>query len=139
MGVSSRILGAASLVAAAFAPAAPAAGQQQAKRTVDLELVLAVDVSQSMDYDEHELQKNGYVEAFRHKDVINALMSGPEGRIAVTYMEWGGDFAPEILIPWTIIDSDAMLRGPSLTGWRRNRSTACSGRRFQMRSTAPQN
>lgn len=105
MGVSSRILGAASLVAAAFAPAAPAAGQQQARRTVDLELVLAVDVSQSMDYDEHELQKNGYVEAFRHKDVINALMSGPEGRIAVTYMEWGGDFAPEILIPWTIIDS----------------------------------
>jgi hypothetical protein len=104
MSVSSRIFGAAALVAAAFAPSGPAAGQQ-GMRTVDLELVLAVDVSQSMDYDEHALQKNGYVDAFRHQEVIDALTSGPEGRIAVVYMEWGGDFAPEVLIPWTIIDS----------------------------------
>ena len=73
---------------------------------MDLELVLAVDISQSMDFDEHTLQRNGYVEAFRHKDVINALISGPRGRIAVTYMEWAGDFQPIQLIPWTIIDGE---------------------------------
>ncbi|HEX5008486.1 MAG TPA: DUF1194 domain-containing protein [Hyphomonadaceae bacterium] len=71
----------------------------------DLELVLAVDISRSMDYEEHELQRDGYVEAFRHKDVINALMSGPQGRIAVTYMEWAGEGATYQVIPWTIIDS----------------------------------
>src|SRR5687768_13215590 len=79
--------------------------QNQKLKAVDVELVLAVDISQSMDEDEHTLQRMGYVEAFRHKDVINALLSGPEGRIAVTYMEWGGTYDPYTLIPWTIIDS----------------------------------
>lgn len=80
---------------------------QSTKMTaVDLELVLAVDISQSMDFEEHTLQRNGYIEAFRHKDVIDALISGPRGRIAVTYMEWAGAFQPTQLIPWTIIDSE---------------------------------
>ncbi|RYZ06364.1 MAG: DUF1194 domain-containing protein, partial [Alphaproteobacteria bacterium] len=74
------------------------------------ELLLAVDISQSMDFDEHTVQRNGYVEAFRHKDVINALMSGPEGKIAVMYMEWAGDFDPIPTIPWTIIDSAQAAR-----------------------------
>lgn len=91
---------------AALAAAGSAVSQIQAgQRKVDLELVLAVDISRSMDYDEHALQRDGYVEAFRHKDVINALMSGPEGRIAVTYMEWAGEGATYQVIPWTIIDS----------------------------------
>jgi hypothetical protein len=89
---------------------APVAAQQTGLKRVDLELVLAVDISQSMDHDEHALQRNGYVEAFRHKDVINALMSGPEGRIAVVYMEWAGDFEPIVTIPWTIIDSEKAAR-----------------------------
>ena len=86
-----------------FAPAAFG----QAVKAVDLELVLAVDISQSMDQDEHALQRNGYVEAFSHQDVINALISGPNGRIAVVYMEWAGAFEPTVTIPWTIIDSAA--------------------------------
>jgi hypothetical protein len=102
-------VGAISLALAALAPAAPAASQQ-AKRTVDLELVLAVDVSQSMDYDEHTLQRMGYVEAFRHKDVIDAILSGPQGRVAVTVMEWAGDFEPIDVIPWTILDSEKSVR-----------------------------
>lgn len=93
---------------AAHLPATPQTQTQtQAETRVDLELVLAVDISRSMDYDEHALQRNGYVEAFRHRDVINALTSGPEGRIAVTYMEWAGEPSPDQLIPWTIIDSAA--------------------------------
>lgn len=91
---------------------ASATGQQQqgAAAQVDLELVLAVDVSQSMDYDEHTLQRMGYVEAFRHKDVINAITSGPRGRIAVMVMEWAGDWDPIDIIPWTILDSETAIR-----------------------------
>ena len=89
----------------AFAPAllgSDAGAQKPAIGAVDLELVLAVDISRSMDEDEHTLQRDGYVSAFRHKDVINALTSGPEGRIAVTYMEWANEARQ--VIPWTIID-----------------------------------
>lgn len=107
MNVMSRLRGAAALaIAGVLGISAPVTAQQGGLKRVDLELVLAVDISQSMDQDEHALQRNGYVEAFRHKDVINALMSGPEGKIAVAYMEWAGDFEPIVTIPWTIIDSD---------------------------------
>lgn len=83
--------------------AAGDARAQRQKTVVDLELVLAVDISRSMDDEEHMLQRDGYVTAFRHRDVIDALLSGPEGKIAVTYMEWANNAWP--LIPWTIIDS----------------------------------
>jgi hypothetical protein len=107
MNVLSGLRASAALaIAGLLGLSAPVAAQQTGQRKVDLELVLAVDISQSMDQDEHALQRNGYVEAFRHTDVINALMSGPEGRIAVVYMEWAGDFDPIVTIPWTIIDSE---------------------------------
>jgi hypothetical protein len=80
-------------------------GPASAQETeVDLELVLAVDVSGSMDRDEQELQRNGYVEAFRHPDVISAIGSGMLGRIAVTYIEWAGPANQAIIVPWTIVD-----------------------------------
>ena len=75
-----------------------------ADTAVDLELVLAVDVSRSMDMDEQALQRNGYVAAFRHKDVIDAITSGPHGRIAVSYVEWAGPAFQTTLVPWAIID-----------------------------------
>jgi len=106
MNIKSSIRGVTALAIAALAGlAAPVTAQQGERIRVDLELLLAVDISQSMDFDEHTVQRNGYVEAFRHKDVINALTSGPEGKIAVMYMEWAGDFDPIPTIPWTIIDS----------------------------------
>jgi hypothetical protein len=74
---------------------------------VDLELVLAVDVSRSMDTDEQKLQRDGYIAAFRHKDVIDAISSGPSGRIAVSYVEWAGPAYQTTLVPWTVIDGDA--------------------------------
>lgn len=89
-------------VALAVIALGDATAQKQAT-TVDLELVLAVDISRSMDEAEHTLQRDGYVSAFRHRDVINALTGGPRGRIAVTYMEWANDARQ--VIPWTIIDS----------------------------------
>ncbi len=72
---------------------------------VDLELVLAVDISQSVDGYEGYLQRRGYVEALADPQVIEAIQSGVHGRIAVTYIEWAG---PGIWIPivdWRIIAS----------------------------------
>ena len=107
MSIKSSLRGLAALaIAAVSGLAAPVTAQQGAKASVDLELLLAVDISQSMDFDDHTVQREGYVEAFRHRDVINAMLSGPRGRIAVMYMEWAGDFDPIHTIPWTIIDSE---------------------------------
>lgn len=71
---------------------------------VDLELVLAVDVSFSMDADEQRLQLEGYVNAFRHGEVIAAIRSGLHRRIAVIFVEWGGVGFQQIKVPWTLID-----------------------------------
>ena len=71
---------------------------------VDLELVLAVDVSRSMDPAEQELQKAGYIAALKHPEVIGAIRSGFLGRIAVTYVEWAGPGAQEIVLGWTLVD-----------------------------------
>ena len=71
---------------------------------VDVELVLAVDVSRSMDSGEFALQRAGYVEAIRHPDFINAVRGGLHGRIAITYFEWAGTVRKESLVPWQIID-----------------------------------
>ena len=70
---------------------------------VDLELVLAVDVSRSMDAGEQRLQRDGYVAAFRHPELIQAIQSGAVGRIAVTYFEWAGPDLHTLIAPWTII------------------------------------
>lgn len=98
---------AAGLALAPTAATAPAAAQvaREATMPVDLELVLAVDVSQSMDYDEHQLQRSGYVEAFRHDEVVDAILYGPRGRIAVTYLEWGDAYDQIQIVPWTLIES----------------------------------
>ena len=72
---------------------------------VDLELVLAVDVSRSMDYEEQIIQRNGYVAAFRSDEVIQAILEGGLGRISVTYMEWAGELLTNVVVPWTLIDS----------------------------------
>jgi hypothetical protein len=78
-----------------------------ADNAVDLDLVLAVDVSLSMDLEEQQLQREGYVAAFRDPQVMKAIRSGVQGRISVTYVEWAGPFSQETLLPWTLIDSPA--------------------------------
>lgn len=89
----------------AAALAAPSAAPAQDLQRVDLELVLAVDVSQSMDYEEHKLQRQGYAEAFRHDDVISAILYGAYGGVVVTYVEWGDTYAQNTVVPWTLIQS----------------------------------
>ena len=72
---------------------------------VDVELVLAVDVSGSMQFNELQIQRRGYVEAFRSKQVHDAIGDGLIGAIAVTYLEWARSDAQKIIVPWTRIDS----------------------------------
>jgi hypothetical protein len=81
-----------------------AAGAVAQETDVDLELVLAVDVSRSMDPGEQDLQKQGYLEGLQHPDVLAAIRAGFLGRIAVTYIEWAGPGAQRVVAPWTLID-----------------------------------
>lgn len=71
---------------------------------VDVQLVLAVDVSLSMDNEEQRLQRDAYVSAFRDRLVMEAIQGGPTGRIAVTYVEWSGEDEQKMVVPWTMID-----------------------------------
>jgi hypothetical protein len=69
---------------------------------VDLKLVIAVDISPSMNLREQRVQREGYVAAFRQPQLVAAATSGPHGRIGVAYVEWAG--VPRSAVPWTIID-----------------------------------
>nr|WP_244444507.1 DUF1194 domain-containing protein [Nitratireductor basaltis] len=77
---------------------------------VDVELVLAVDVSLSMSPDELEIQRRGYAEALVHDDVLNAILGGLHGRIAIAYFEWAGMGTQRLVLPWTVIASHGDAR-----------------------------
>src|SRR2546430_11708270 len=77
---------------------------KDAASSVDLELVLAVDVSYSMDMDELAIQREGYAQAIISKEFLQALKTGPSGKIAVTYFEWAASNDQKIIIPWRVID-----------------------------------
>ena len=72
---------------------------------VDLELVLAVDVSSSMDKDEQRLQRDGYVAALRHPAILAAIDSGSIGSIAITYVEWGASWKITTVLDWTLLET----------------------------------
>lgn len=90
-----------SYVAAAFLAGGVAASAKA--EPVDVQLVLAVDVSLSMSPMELEIQRAGYAAALTDKSVIDAIESGLHGRIAVTYFEWAGSASQRVLVPWTVI------------------------------------
>ncbi|MDO9414681.1 DUF1194 domain-containing protein [Pararhizobium sp.] len=92
---------------------------------VDVELVLAVDMSGSMDIGEAEVQRSGYIEAIRHPDFIKAVRSGLTGRIAISYFEWAGSVNDSSVLQWQIIETpdDALtfasrLEAQPVTTWR---------------------
>jgi len=92
----------ASTLVSLAAPAWPAA--------VDLQLVLAVDTSGSIDAEEYGIQKDGYAAAFRDAEVIRAVSSGPIGAIAVTFVEWSSANQQRQVVGWT------QLRDPESCG-----------------------
>lgn len=77
---------------------------------VDLELVLAVDISYSMDADELRLQRDGYMAAITSSEVVSAITQGTYGRIALTYVEWAGARYQNQLIDWQIVDGPETAR-----------------------------
>jgi hypothetical protein len=80
-------------------------GSVAATVEVDLELVLAVDISSSMTAPEQVKQREGYATAFRHPEVFAAIADGPRGRIAVAYVAWAGPEDQELVVPWSVIKS----------------------------------
>lgn len=94
-------------------PAMQAAAQDMIE--VDLELVLAVDISYSVDEDEARRQREGYVAALAHPDVISAIEGGPLGRIAVTYVEWADSRFQRAAADWTVIASEEDALGFAAT------------------------
>ncbi len=125
------------IVVAAFAFAAYAAPQPHIADTsptataVDVELVLAVDVSYSMDPDEQALQREGYVLALKSREFLQALHQGANAKVAVTYIEWAGQYDQKIIMPWRLIDgpeaADAVAAELAAAPYRRASRTSISG------------
>jgi hypothetical protein len=115
--------------------AAPNPGVRSADKetiaSVDVELVLAVDVSYSMDMDELAIQREGYAQAIVSKEFLQALKTGPNGKISVTYFEWAASSDQKIIIPWRVIDgpetADAVANEIVKTPIRRASRTSISG------------
>jgi hypothetical protein len=111
----------------ALLPAGPAAHAMP----VDVELVLAVDVSQSMDEGEQALQRAGYVAALTHPEVLDAIRDGIYGRVAIAYLEWGGALAQTVTVPWTLVEdagsAAALAAALEAAPLQRHRGTSISG------------
>jgi hypothetical protein len=109
--------------------------QQRAEKestpSVDVELILAVDVSYSMDMDELAIQREGYAQAIVSKEFLQALKTGPNGKISITYFEWAASSDQKIIIPWRVIDgpetADAVANEIMKTPIRRASRTSISG------------
>jgi Protein of unknown function (DUF1194) len=98
---------------------------------VDVELVLAVDVSYSMDPDEQTLQREGYIAALTSREFMQALKQGINARVAVTYFEWAGAQDQKIIVPWRLIEgpesADAVAAEIARAPYRRASRTSISG------------
>jgi hypothetical protein len=98
---------------------------------VDVELVIAVDISYSMDPDEQALQRDGYVAGFTSREFMQAVRGGMHGKVAVTYFEWAGPYDQRIVVPWRMIDgpeaADAFVNEIARAPYRRASRTSISG------------
>lgn len=99
---STTLVVGAALAATAFL--SPAAAGTYQDDPVDVELVLAVDVSYSMDPEEQALQREGYAGALTSKEFLDALKLGINGRIAIAYVEWAGENEQKLVVNWTVVD-----------------------------------
>ena len=125
---------------AAMLPLAPST-EARAEEAVDLLLVLAVDVSRSIDDDEARLQREGYRSAVTDARVVEAIRSGMTGSIAIAYVEWAGADYQRLVIPWTRVGSqgdaeawaDALGRAPRVAlSW----TSISGGLDFSLRTLA---
>lgn len=120
------------LTVAAAAPYAPRfADKSPSAVPVDVELVIAVDVSYSMDPEEQALQREGYIQALTSREFLNALRQGANGKVAVIYFEWAGAYDQKIVMPWRLIDgpeaAEAVAAEIARAPYRRASRTSISG------------
>src|SRR5437016_5439656 len=102
---------------------------------VDTELVLAVDVSYSMDPEEQQLQREGYITGLTSREFMQALRGGMHGKVAVTYFEWAGPGDHKIIVPWRLVDgpeaADAVANEIARAPYRRaSRTSIASALQF---------
>jgi hypothetical protein len=110
------------LLSALASGASAAAGGQL--ENVDLQLILAVDVSSSMSEAEQRVQRDGYVRALRSPEITRVIRSGAMGKIAILYVEWAGPNDQHVILPWTLLGSsqdakafaDALATKPIIRG-----------------------
>ena len=93
-----------------LALAGPGLSVAQEGLPVDLELVLAVDVSGSVDEEEAKLQRDGYAEAVKSREVLIAIRGGRHRRIAAVYIEWAGSIHQTTVVDWTLVSDAASAR-----------------------------
>jgi len=102
------------MVVAVTAPMAPPVASVVAPavagESVDLELVLLVDASRSIDDGELRFQREGYAVAITHPEVLGAISHGFLRRIAVAFVEWADEASQEVVVPWTVIDGEDSAR-----------------------------
>src|SRR6187551_1648202 len=123
------------LLAGGLAIAAPApsaiVAQNAAPTEVDVELALAVDISFSMDPEEQELQREGYIHALTSPEFLRALKEGIHGKVAITYLEWANYNERRVIVPWRLIDgpeaADAFVAEIARAPYRRASRTSVSG------------
>ena len=109
----------------------------RAEEPVDLLLVLAADVSRSVDHAKFQLQREGYAAAIADKRVLEAISSGRHRRIAVCFIEWSGSSAQQVVIDWSVISDESSARkfGDQLLELRRSfaeRTSISGGIDFSM-------
>jgi hypothetical protein len=118
-------------LAASAAPHPRLADKSPGAIPVDVELVIAVDVSYSMDPEEQALQREGYVMALTSREFMRALREGANSRIAITYFEWAGQFDQKIIMPWRLIEgpesADAVASEIANAPYRRASRTSIAG------------
>lgn len=98
------------LILAVVVAAGLSAPAARAAEAVDLLLVLAADVSRSIDTAKFQLQRDGYAAAITDRRVLNVIRSGPNHQIAICFVEWSGVGAQKLVIDWTIVRDDASAR-----------------------------
>jgi len=92
---------------ASFAPQPRQAAAAGSSGQVDAAIVLAADVSRSIDDEEFALQRRGYADAIQSQQVLDAVSTGPHGAIALAYVEWAGDGEDKVVVDWAVIRNEA--------------------------------
>src|SRR5580658_5704792 len=100
-----------------FVAQARRAGAASAPVPVDAAIVLAADVSRSIDDEEFALERRGYADAIQSQQLLDAISTGPHGAIALSYLEWAGDGEARVVADWAVIrtPSDARAFAAAMT------------------------